>query len=120
MDTVFIEGLTLATRIGIYAGERDAPQPVTLDLRLGFDNAAAGASGRIEDALDYAAVVAALRTFVAARDCGLLEQLAEACCDMLRARFHGIHSLDLRIDKPHAARALGCTHVGVAIHREFP
>lgn len=119
MDTVFIEGLVVETLIGIYAGERVASQPVVLDLELGFDNARPAASGRIEDTIDYAGVVEALENFAAQSDRGLLEQFAEDCCAMLRQKFGGIRSIDLRLDKPAAAQALGCRHVGVRIHRQF-
>lgn len=116
---MFIEGLTIETLIGIYAGERDATQSVVIDLELGFDNTQPGTSGRIEDSIDYTVVVAALKTLVASSDCGLLEQLAEACCTMLRQRFKAIRSIDLRIGKPAAARALGCGRVGVRIQRQL-
>lgn len=119
MDTVFIEGLTVETRIGVYDGERDARQPVVIDLGLGFDNAKPATSGHLDDALDYAAIVAAIKTFMADSDCGLLEQLAEDCCSMLRREFRGIRSIDLRVDKPAAARALGSRHVGVRVQRQF-
>lgn len=119
MDTVFIEGLSVETRIGIYADERDARQTVVIDLDLGFDNTQPSASGRVEDTLDYAAVVAAIKTFASDSDCDLLEQFAEACCTMLRNRFRGIRSVDLRLDKPAAARALGCGRVGVRIRRQL-
>ncbi|MGH8126398.1 MAG: dihydroneopterin aldolase, partial [Rhodanobacteraceae bacterium] len=38
MDTVFIEGLTVETIIGIYDWERRVRQPVMLDIEMGFDN----------------------------------------------------------------------------------
>ncbi|MBN8737737.1 MAG: dihydroneopterin aldolase [Xanthomonadales bacterium] len=119
MDSIFIEGLAVETLIGIHDGERDARQPLVVDLELGFDNTRPAASGRIEDTIDYAAVVDALETFVAESDCGLLEELAEGCCAMLRQKFDGLRSIDLRLDKPAAAQALGCRHVGVRIRRRF-
>ena len=116
MDTVFIEGLRIETLIGIYPHEREARQPVVLSLTLGY------AAARIEDiaqAIDYGAVVAALRAFVAERTDGLLETLAEACATMLRQQFPRVRSIDLGIDKPLAAKTLGCARVGVRIRREF-
>lgn len=116
MDTVFIEGLRIETLIGIYPHEREARQPVVLSLTLGY------AAARIEDiaqAIDYGAVVAALRAFVTERTDGLLETLAEACAAMLRQQFPRVRTLDLAIDKPQAAKTLGCTRVGVRIRREF-
>ncbi len=119
MDKVFIEGLIVETLIGIYAGERDARQPVVIDLELGFDNTRPGSSGRLEDTIDYAEVVAALKACAAGAERGLLEQLAEDCCAALQQKFEGIRSIDLRLDKPAAAHALGCRHVGVRIRRQL-
>lgn len=116
MDQVFIEGLAIDTLIGIYPHERAAPQPVVFALAL--DCATANVA-EIANAIDYGAVVAALRTFVAARTDGLLETLAEACAAMLKARFPQARAIDLRLDKPQAAASLGCAHVGVRIRREY-
>lgn len=119
MDTIFIEGLEVEARIGIYAGERDSRQRLVIDLELGFDNARPAATGRLEDTVDYATVVDRLKTFIGDSGYGLLEQLAEACCALLRQEFDGVRSVDLRLDKPAAARALGCRHVGVRVRRHF-
>lgn len=116
MDSVFIEGLRIETLIGIYPHEREARQPVVLSLTLGY--AAAGIED-IAQAIDYGAVVAALRAFVAERSDGLLETLAEACAAMLRQQFPRVRTIDLAIDKPQTAKALGCARVGVRLRREF-
>jgi dihydroneopterin aldolase len=119
MDTIFIEGLPVETSIGIYTGEQDRPQTVVIDLQLGFDNTLPAATGILSDTVDYAGVVAAIRAFVSASGCGLVEQLAEDCCSMLRQRFARLLTVDIRIDKPGAARALGCASIGVRIRRGF-
>jgi dihydroneopterin aldolase len=56
---------------------------------------------------------------VAERTDGLLETLAEACATMLHQQFPRVRSIDLGIDKPLAAKTLGCARVGVRIRREF-
>lgn len=119
MDTVFIEGLSIDTVIGIHAWERKIRQPVLLDVTLAFDPARAAASGKLADTLDYASVAGALTAFVSASACGLLEQLAEGCCALLQERFPAARGVDLRLSKPAAARALGCASVGVRVQRQF-
>ena len=57
MDIVFIRGLQIETRIGIHEWEKQRPRPVVLDLELASDIARAAASDRIEDALDYDAII---------------------------------------------------------------
>ncbi|TAN06709.1 MAG: dihydroneopterin aldolase [Rhodanobacteraceae bacterium] len=116
MDSVFIDGLRIETLIGIYPHERKARQPVVLTVTLGY---APRAITDISQAIDYGAVVAALRAFVGGRTDGLLETLADACAAMLKLRFPAVRTIDLVIDKPLAATALDCARAGVRIHREF-
>ena len=116
MDSVCIEDLRLDALIGVYPWEREIRQPLLLSCVLGCrDRLAADA---LAGGIDYAQVAAALRTHVAERADGLLETLAESCCAMLAARFAPI-SIDLRIDKPMAALALGCARVGVRVQRQY-
>lgn len=115
MDIVCIEDLRVETVIGAYAWERELRQPLLLSLRLGYDNRAVNA---LDGALDYASVVQVLREHVAARTDQLLETLAESCCALLAERFHP-RSIELRIDKPMAAAALGCARVGVCVRRDY-
>lgn len=119
MDTVAIEGLRVDTVIGVYPHERDAPQPLLLDIALSYDNRAPAASDAVRDAVDYAVVCERVRAFVSARQPQLLESLAEAlAADLLQVA--GVRRVRLRIRKPEAARALGVASVGVEIERDGP
>src|SRR5690554_5850219 len=118
MDTIHIEGLRVDALVGVHAHERDGRQPLLFDLELAFDNRVAAASDDVGDALDYAAVCEAVREHVAGREDQLLETLLETLAGALLARFPAARRLRLRVDKPEAARALGCTGVGVSIVRE--
>lgn len=117
MDTIFIEGLHVETLIGVYAHERHAPQPLLLDIELGYDNRSPAASDDVGDAVDYAAVCERVRDFVSARQPQLLETLAEAlAADLLQ--MPGVRRVRLRIGKPQAAQALGAGMVGVEVVRD--
>lgn len=115
MDTVCIEDLRVDAVVGAYAWERELHQPLLIGVRLGYDNRAVTA---LDAALDYASVAQALREHVAARTDELLETLAESCCALLAGQFHP-RSIELRIDKPMAAAALGCARVGVCVRRDY-
>lgn len=117
LDEIVIEGLGLSALIGVYAHEREATQPLLLDLALAFDPRPAARSDALVDTVDYAEVVAALRAFVAGRDDQLLERLAEELCAMLLARF-GARRVRLHLRKPRAAAALGCAAVGLRVERQ--
>ena len=114
MDTVFIEGLTVETVIGIYDWERRVRQPVTLDIEMAFDNTRPAASERIEDTMDYKRVSKRLIAFIGAAEFQLIETLAERCAAIIREEF-GVAWLRLKLSKPGAVR--GAKAVGVCIER---
>lgn len=115
VDTVFIQGLQLDAVIGVHAWERRAPQPLRLDLELGFDASAAAASDALCDTIDYAAVCERLRAHAHASTCRLVETLAEQCCALLLEEF-GVRRVRLRLTKPDAVRE--AEGVGVVLERE--
>ncbi len=116
MDRIFIEGLAVETVIGVYDWERDMRQALVLSVSLDCD---ATPADDIGGTIDYSAVVDALKAFVSQRRDGLLETLGEACAAMLHRQFPAARAIALRIEKPGAARKLGCERVGVEIRREF-
>lgn len=118
MDSVFIEDLRIDALVGVYAWEREIRQPLMFGVSLGYDNHKPADTGALADAMDYAAVVAALRAHVAERTDALLESLAESCCTMLAESFRP-RSIELRINKPMAALNLGCARVGVCLQRQY-
>ncbi|PJK03795.1 dihydroneopterin aldolase [Lysobacteraceae bacterium NML71-0210] len=117
MDTIFIRALQLDALIGVYAHEREASQPLMLDVELGFDNRIAAGRDALADTIDYAQVAACLRQWVAQTRYELLETLLEELATRLRADFPAIARLRLRVHKPQAAKALGCADVGIEIER---
>lgn len=114
MDTVFIEGLTVETIIGIYDWERKVRQPVVLDVEMAFDNTRPAASESIEDTLDYKAVSKRLIAFVETSSFQLVETLAERCAGIIRDEF-GVAWVRLKLAKPGAVR--GAKSVGVVVER---
>lgn len=117
MDKIFIRALQLEALIGVYAHEREARQPLLLDVELDFDNRIPAGSDQLADTIDYAEVVARLRQWVAQTRYELLETLLEDLATRLRADFPAIARLRLVLHKPLAAKALGCADVGIEIER---
>lgn len=115
-DRVRIEGLEVEALVGVYPREREAKQPLLLDIDLGYDNLRAARSDDVGDTIDYAAVCREVREFVAQRHPQLLETLAEALAAHLLLAF-GAPAVRIRIRKPMAAQALGASSVGVEILR---
>jgi dihydroneopterin aldolase len=117
MDKVFIEALEIECVIGIYDWERIIKQPVLLDIEMGFDNRIPAASDNIEHTLDYKAVSKRLIEFVSASSFGLVETLAERCCEIILNEFH-VQQINIKISKRNAAVALGAKGVGISIIRK--
>ena len=76
MNKIFIHDLRLETRIGVYDWERQLPQTIRLDLEIALPSDKPFASGKLEDALDYAAVVARIKAFAKDNPHPLLERFA--------------------------------------------
>jgi dihydroneopterin aldolase len=98
MTVVEIQGLELHGRHGALDQEREAGQRFLFDVRLTVGEEA-GRSDRLEDAVDYRQVVAALREVSDSRRFTLLEGLARAVAEELMARFP-LQAVSVRVRKP--------------------
>lgn len=114
MDIIFLEKLRVDTIIGIYDWERKVHQTVVLDIEMAADIAAAAATDRIDDTLDYKAVAKRVTAFVEQSEFGLVETLAENVARLIRAEF-GVPWVRLTLNKAGAIR--GAAGVGVVIER---
>ena len=75
-DLVELRGLRLVGICGVLPSERDAPQPLEVDLDLEVDLGAAGASDDLADTVDYGRVCDVVAGVVGAGRPQLLEHLA--------------------------------------------
>lgn len=111
---LFIRDLVLACRIGVYAHEHRAPQRVRINVDLGVSETGAATSDRLDEVVDYEALLGRIKTAVDAEHVNLIETLAERlaglCLEDRRVR-----SARIRVEKldvfPEAAA------VGVEIER---
>ena len=114
MNKIFINDLRLETRIGVYDWERHLPQTIRLDLEIALPSDTPFASGKLEDALDYAAIVARIKTFAKDNPHPLLERFAEAVAQIVLTEF-GVPGLRLRVAK--LAPLPGVKEIGIEIER---
>jgi dihydroneopterin aldolase len=70
---------------GVLAEEQVRPQPFEVDLEVETDLRVAGASDRLEDTIDYAAVATQAAEVVAHERYALLERLAQRIADVVLA-----------------------------------
>ncbi len=76
-DTLAIHGLAVECRLGVFEWEQQTPQPVRIDLELEIDAARAAQRDDVHDAIDYAALVSAVKQLAESKPYRLMETLAE-------------------------------------------
>ncbi len=109
-----LEGLAIFGRHGVLEEERRDGQEFLYDIRL--DVGDAGASDRIEDAVDYREVADCVREISADRSYNLIEALAQAVADAIVGRFP-VRSARVRVRKANPA-GVGARYAVVSVERE--
>lgn len=115
MDTIFIRELRAPAWIGVYEWEKLQPQTLELDIEIGLDTHAAGASDNIRDTVDYGRVVERIRADLGETHFKLLEALAEHIAHLL---LHDFAACWVRVSVAKIAHMRGVRMVGVCITRE--
>lgn len=114
MDQICIQGIQLSCVIGTHEWERKLKQKLTLDLVLEQDLSPAGQSDRLEDSIDYAAVVDAVVGLAVESKFKLIEALAEAVAALILAEF-SITAVAVTVNKGAAVQ--GTKNISVSIKR---
>lgn len=116
-DTIFLQKLEVLARIGVLDHEKQAPQPIWLDIELSIDLRPSAQSGLLADTLDYAKLAQSLSVFCMAEHVELVETLAEALAQQC-LQDRRVQWVTLRLGKPEALS--NCASVGVSITRYQP
>jgi dihydroneopterin aldolase/2-amino-4-hydroxy-6-hydroxymethyldihydropteridine diphosphokinase len=98
MDRIEIRGLRVMTVVGVLPHEREAAQPVRLDVSLGVDLRDAGRSDELGDTANYGAVAEALAAVVRESKDLLLERLAHRAAQTALA-FDRVEWVELTVTK---------------------
>jgi dihydroneopterin aldolase len=114
ISKIFIHDLRVETRIGVYDWERHLPQTIRLDLDVGLPSEKPFATGKLEDALDYAAVVGRIKDLARDNPHPLLERFTEAIAQLVLAEF-GAPWVKVRVAK--LAPLPGVRELGIEIER---
>lgn len=106
---ILIRQLAMQARIGVHGWEQCDPQPVLIDLDIVLQACAACATDRLEDTVDYAAVIDRLR-MVAMQRHALAEAMASSMCTSVLAD-HRVISVRLTLMKlaPYPGAQVGVT-----------
>ena len=114
MIAVEVRDLRIFGRHGVHDKERERGQDFVFDVELEVGER--GTSDRLEDAVDYVEVVAAVKAVSDSHQFALLEALASAVADELATRFSP-ERLRVRVRKPEVRPAGLEGTVGVTISR---
>jgi len=110
---LFLRRLEIDATIGVYDQEKNRVQRVIVDLEFGLNSELACHSDRLDDAVDYARVVARLRKVATQRHYDLVESLAETMARMLQTEFR-VPWLELAVAK---VEPFPGAEVGIVIER---
>ncbi len=114
--TIELAGLELFGYHGVLAEEREHGQRFLVDVWLDVADTTSGQTDRIEDAVDYRRVVAAVREISEGRAYHLLEAFATALADTLLERFP-VAKARVRVRKPDVRLELPSEHSAIEVER---
>lgn len=98
MDRILIDDLRVLTLIGALPHEREAAQPLRIDLSIGLDLRDAGRSDELDDTVNYGLVAERVSQVAADSKYILLERLAAEVADVVLG-FDRVEEVDLTITK---------------------
>jgi len=106
---ILIRQLAMQACIGVHEWEQGDPQPVLVDLDIALQACLASTTDRLEDTVDYDAVIERLRS-VATRHHALAEAMASSMCASVLAD-HRVASVRLTLMKlgPYPGAQVGVT-----------
>lgn len=102
MDTIQIKGLRIFAYHGVGPEEKRDGQPFVLDIAMKADLSRARRSDDLEDTVNYAAVVEAVRAAFTAQSYDLIERAAQAVCDAVLEGFPPVQEVQVLLKKPEA------------------
>ena len=115
--TVEVTGLSLYTRHGVSAAERELGQRLVIDVEFELDDCDAIVTDRVEDTVDYADVCEQVALAAQERSYKTLERLCNAIAERLMDRY-GCDSVRVKAAKPEPPIPLPVEEVSVEVWRE--
>jgi dihydroneopterin aldolase len=114
-DAIELRGLHVAGIVGVLPQERDAPQPLELDLDIVLDLHPAAASDALADTVDYGALCALVEAVVTTTSYQLLEALGAHVADDVLASDDRVAAVTVWVRKlrPPVAQQLDTSGVRI-------
>ncbi|PID39562.1 MAG: hypothetical protein CSA65_09410 [Proteobacteria bacterium] len=118
MGKIFVEGLELPARVGVYRRERGHRQQLSLDLEASFEKVEeAAATERLADTLNYEGLVALARAVIERRHYPLVETLATTIAHSMLEQ-PGVLQARVRLRKIGCMPDVACAGTEVELKQE--
>ncbi|HEX8123020.1 MAG TPA: dihydroneopterin aldolase [Solirubrobacteraceae bacterium] len=115
--TIEVAGLSLYTRLGVTAAEREIGQRLLIDLTLEVGEPDATLTDLVEDTVDYGEVCNVVALTAQQRTYHTLERLSTAIADRLLEDFD-VEAVSVKATKPEPPIPLPVEEVSVTVWRE--
>eukprot|EP00252_Welwitschia_mirabilis_P002511 TRINITY_DN1246_c0_g1_i2.p1 TRINITY_DN1246_c0_g1~~TRINITY_DN1246_c0_g1_i2.p1 ORF type:complete len:132 (+),score=13.06 TRINITY_DN1246_c0_g1_i2:200-595(+) len=116
-DKLVLQGLKFHGFHGNREEERSLGQKFVVDLDAWLDLAIAGKSDNLDDTVSYADIYNIVKEIVEGPPRALLECVADSIAVRIFTKFPKIHSVRVKVGKPHVAVAGVVDYLGVEIFR---
>ena len=114
-DTILLEGIQIPAALGVTAAERRMRRPVTIDLEVECDLAAAGRSDQIRQTIHYERIFEVVEDVAANREHRLVESLGERIAEAVLSKF-AVESVTVTVRKPQPIAGV-LDYAGIRITR---
>jgi len=115
-DTIILEGIQIPAALGVTAAERRMRRPVTLDIELERDLAAAGRTDRIQQTIHYKRVFEVVEDVAANQEHKLVEALGQRIAEAILGKFDA-DAVVVTVRKPKPIAGV-LEYAGIRIRRE--
>ncbi len=117
-DSISIVGMEFYGYHGVFPEEKRLGQKFIVDLDMELDLKKAGETDRLENSINYPAVIGLVEEIVCSRKYNLLEALAENIAGEILRGFDMVRKVKVRVKKPHAPIPVKFSWVAMEVERE--
>ena len=117
MDEVFIHGIVVRARHGVYDDEKQVEQDFRFDVDILLDTTQCALNDDIGLTADYAKVASLVRTVASTTTFNTLEALCARICDAILEEFSVVKGVTVSCDKPAAQMPVPVEIAGVSVMR---
>lgn len=118
MDRIIISGLRLRAYHGVNEDEKRCGQIFYLDIILHTDLDRASRTDRLEDTVNYSAVIKTASAAFCSASFDLIERAAGYTADSILEAFPAVRSVDITVRKPDAPVSADIEYAAVGLTRE--